>query len=374
MQKTTSPFRYYALAGTVLGAALLPMAASATDLSEVFEASGITATGHAEASFTHGFNQGPTLAYRAFDSQSDSFTFNQALLNLGYQPTKGFGAFVTVLAGNDAQGVNGSYGDGGGKFALGQAFVQYANGPITVIAGRFWTLAGLEVVDSALDANASRSLLFQLAEPFAHTGIRASYKIGDSVTTYLGVSNSATGGRATDDNKQKTLEFGASYAPSSSTTLALYEYYGFEGAGPSVRTNYLDAIAIFQLSEPLSLSFNADWYRASGNGVDIYAAGIGTWLGYQFAPQWKATLRGEYLSTKNVVACPKSSGKCDLEEATVTVDYQAYKSKSGLSAFDILAEFRYDVSGNRVFPDPNLNGPGSADNQADVAVKVIYKF
>lgn len=377
MQNTSTSQRVLACA-IMLGLAATPCLTLAADnpvadLGDLLTASGITANGHLEASYTTGFNKGQTLAYRTFDTRSDTFQFNQAYLNIGFLPTSGFGALATVLAGDDAKAVNGSYGDGTGNFSLGQAYVQYVNGALTVIGGRFWTLAGVEVVDSTADGNVSRSLLFQLAQPFAHTGIRAAYKVGD-FTAYLGLDNSGSGGRATDDNKQKTVEVGGTYAPSAALTLSLFDYYGFEGAGPALRTNYLDGVAVIALAEPLTLSLNADWYRVSGSGADIYAAGIGAWLGYQIAPEWKATVRGEYLSTKNVLACPKATAKCDIEEATGTLDYQAYKSKSGLSSFDVLAEVRVDFSGQRVFPNPDLLAPGSAKNQGNFAVKAIYKF
>lgn len=367
------------VASVLAASSLLPLAAVAADpapapgLRDLLTASGITATGHVDASYTSGFNKGQSLAYRAFDTRGDSFVLNQAYLNLAYQPADGFGAVATLLAGDDAKAVNGSYGDGSGNFALGQAYVQYASGALTVIGGRFWTLAGLEVVDSTADATISRSLLFQNAQPFAHTGIRAAYKIGDAFTAYLGVVNSGAGGKAGDDNKQKTIEAGGTYAPSTALTLGLYDYYGFEGNGPSVRTNYLDGVAIFQVSDPFSVGFNADWYRASKGSTDVFAAGAGLWLGYQLAAQWKATVRAEYLTTKNLLACPATDGKCAVEEATAVLDYQPYKSDSGM-AFDVLAEVRYDFAGKKVFPDPDFPGPGMAKNQGDIAIKAIFKF
>src|SRR5579885_2238360 len=174
------------LATAALAGCPVLAAAAGPTLDEILTNSGITATGHLSASYTTGFNKGQTLAYRAFDVTSDSFTFNQALLNVSKLPESGFGAAVSLLAGDDAQGVNAAYGDfndsgtgvSNAKFNAMQAYLQWASGNFTVIGGRYVTLAGAEVIDDSLDSNISRSLLFQLAEPLVHTGVRASYKLG----------------------------------------------------------------------------------------------------------------------------------------------------------------------------------------------------
>lgn len=344
--------------------------AAAPDLDDVLAASGIAATGHVQASYVGGFNKGQQLAYRAFDTNSNTFELNQAMLNISKLPADGFGAYVTLTGGSDAQPMNAVYGTGSSDFNLSQAYVQYASGPLTVIAGRYWTMAGLEIADSTLDANVSRSLLFQNAQPVAHTGVRASYKVTDTFTAYLGLNNSATG-LVTDNNKQKTLEAGATYAPSTAMSFSVFDYFGYEGSTPVARTNYLDGVAVFQLSDPMTLSFNADYYRQQAATVDVYAAGIGVWLGYQFDPKWKGTLRGEYLRTKNVVSCTSSDGSCALGEVTYTLDYQPYKNATGNRSFDILAEVRYDLAGEKIFPDPS---PNMASKQGNVALSAIYKF
>ena len=124
------------------GAVCVPAMASAAGptLSDVLVNSGITASGYVDASYVEGFNKGSALGGsgvggRAFDTSADTFTFNQAALNIGYQPTEGFGGFVNVIAGQDAKYVNASYGDGTSTFSLAQAYAQYATGNLTVIAG-----------------------------------------------------------------------------------------------------------------------------------------------------------------------------------------------------------------------------------------------
>ena len=348
--------------------------AAAPTLSDVLVNSGITASGYVDASYVEGFNKGSALGGsgvggRAFDTSADTFTFNQAALNIGYQPTEGFGGFVNVIAGQDAKVVNGSYGDGSGDFSLTQAYVQYATGNLTVIAGRFVTLSGYEVINDTLDTNISRSLLFQNLEPLVHTGVRASYKLGDPLTLYLGVNNTAWTGQGVDDNKQKTLEAGGLFTPSKAVSVGLYEYYGFDGgtAAPSnfgpvtQKTSLTDLTASWQITDPMSVAVNADYKKvfSSGDSAGGQAYGVAGYVNYAFLSNLKGSLRAEYekLSTP-------SHTEHD-NEVTLTLDY------SPAANFDVLGEVRLDGSSNDIYPNGSENPKGT---ESDVAIKAIWKF
>ena len=339
-------------------AAPLAAQAAAPSLSEVLGASGITVAGHIDGSYTANFNKGQTLAFRAFDTKSDSFTLNQAWLNIASQPAEGFGGVATLMAGSDASAVNASYGVGSSDFSLVQGFLQYASGPFTIMAGRYVTLAGFEVIDSTADNNISRSLLFQNAEPLVHTGVRTAMKAGDKATLYLGVSNSAVGGLALDNNKEKTAEFGIALTPTSAFSVAVYDYYGIE-ANPGHKTNFLDFVAALQATSAVQLALNADWARAIG--TDTSVAGVAGYLNVTWADSFKTSLRAEYLKTTNYIV---GEPKANLTEVTLTGDYVAAKN------FDLLAEFRLDNSNKKVYP----NDLDLKKTQPDVAVKAIYKF
>lgn len=361
------------------GAACVPAMAFAAgpSLDDILTNSGIIEAGHLSASYTAGFNKGQTLAYRAFDTDSNSFEFNQAALTLSKLPTEGIGGLVTVTAGSDAQVINGSYGSGSSDFALTQGYLQWAKGPFTIIGGRFVTLAGAEVIDDSADANISRSLLFQMAEPLVHTGVRASYAINGSFTGYLGVSNSAVSGKGLDGDKTKTLETGLAFTSSDKkVSVGGYDYYGVDNiGGTNVKDNYFDLVATWQATDKLQLVGNGDYLRFVGSGAggnfDGYAAGYAVYLNYTFNDSWKGSVRGEYLATKNDLTCPKSDGKCDIGEVTGTVGYTAIK---GLT---ILGEVRWDTSGDRVYPNPGTDTTTFSDfskDQGNVAIKAIYAF
>ena len=337
-------------------------------ISELLSNSGISVSGHLGASYVYGFNKGsgssPGLAYRAFDTNPDSFTFNQAWLDISRLPSSGVGGEVTLLAGSDATAVNGAYGSGGNSdFSLVQAYLQYSHGAFTIMGGRYLTLSGAEVIDDSQDTNISRSFLFQLVEPLVHTGIRTSYALTDA-TFYLGVNNGIYTGNASDTNHQKTIEAGVSLTPSSSTSLGIYEYYSHEGqAGLS----YLDFVGSYQATSKLSFVLNGDWFsqHSAVNGP-AYAYGLAAYANYTFSPKWTGSLRGEVVKTKNIAQNLPPSGKATLSEVTATVGYAPVPS------LKLLGELRYDM-GDKVYPQASATNPYT-DTQGNVAVEAVYSF
>ena len=67
-----------------------------------------------------------------------------------------------------------------------QAYVSYlapvGNGSLQVDFGKFVTPAGYEVIETKDNWNYSRGLLFALAIPYYHMGMRAAYSPNDKVT------------------------------------------------------------------------------------------------------------------------------------------------------------------------------------------------
>src|SRR5450631_3291641 len=128
---------------------------------DVLTAWGLTESGYVAASYYHsnGYN-----TYHQFDIQHDTFQLDQAALTIAYQPKEGFGALVNVAAGEDMKILNTAEGNNPNTFDIIQGFVQYAKGSLTVIGGKFLTLAGAEVIAPTGNTNFSRSFLYY-AEP-----------------------------------------------------------------------------------------------------------------------------------------------------------------------------------------------------------------
>src|SRR5437660_4459130 len=210
----------------------LAQAARAPTLSQVLDASGVNVSGYLQAGYTYANRNVETTgsSNRVFDSQNNSFALPQFGLTVAKQPTRGFGGVVNITAGSDAQAIHAfpeTTNPAGSMFDITQAYGQYAAGDLTLMAGKFVTLAGTEVIASPSNMNFSRSMLFG-AIPFTHTGVRAGYAVSNTVTLYGGINNGWD--QLTDANKGKTVELGASITPIKPLTINVTGYSGKERA------------------------------------------------------------------------------------------------------------------------------------------------
>ncbi|WP_293372317.1 outer membrane beta-barrel protein [Nevskia sp.] len=358
---------------SVAGLACLPGMAFADTptLSSILEASGISISGYTSASYSVNYNEGNRLNNRAYDSPTDTFTIDQASLTLGYAPESGFGATVNLLAGEDSTVINGNYGDNDSIFSLPTAYVSYAGGGFTVIAGRFGSLAGYEVTADNAAPFVSRSFLFQNTQPFFHTGLRVTYKASDLLTFNLGAVNSAPQASTRDANKQKTLEANVTLTPTSTVLVALTNYLGvddfeFGGTFPvaastddtfTTRTNLTDLVAQWTPTEKLTLAFNGDIADFKG---------IATTRGAAFYGFYKFT---DLVALRGRVEIAEFRPKFDAPVDKYKV-YTVALVVSPSSSFDIIAESRFDTANNDVF----LDGDGLKDSGGNFAVKGIFKF
>src|SRR6266702_6347678 len=242
-----------ATCGTSIGEVLAAPAAAdpakpaPVTLAGVLDASGITETGYVAASYYH--SNGYSTDHQ-FDNKHDSFQLDQAALTLAYQPKEGFGALVNIAAGEDMKILNAAEGSNPNTFDVVQAFVQYATGPLTVIGGKYVTLAGAEVIAPTGNSNFSRSLLF-FAEPLTHTGIRATYAVSDTLNVVAGVNN---GWNYTSHVTygSKTGEVGAAWTPNKIFALTAQAYVGKDPSLDAQRT-LIDAVATYNATDALPL-------------------------------------------------------------------------------------------------------------------------
>ena len=164
-----------------------PSTAPVPTWTDLLTAWGLTANGYVAASYYH--SNGYPFNIHQFDIQHDTFQLDQAGLAVAYQPKSGFGALIDVIAGEDAKLLHAAEDGNGSSIDVKQAFLQYANGPVTVIAGKFGTLAGAEVITPTANANFSRSLLFFYNQPLTHTGVRATWAVSDTFSLIGGINN-----------------------------------------------------------------------------------------------------------------------------------------------------------------------------------------
>jgi hypothetical protein len=242
-----------------------------------------------------------------------------------------------------------------------------------VIAGKFVTLAGAEVINPTLNTSFSRSILFFDSEPLTHTGVRATWSVNDTLNLIAGVNN---GWNTTDtDFGSKTGEVGAAWTPNKAFSLTAQAYFGKAGsysAFDSDRT-LIDVVATYNATSSLTVVLNADWDQqqdgvANAFGVTHSATwgGIAGYVNYAFNDQWRVSTRIEYFDDKDGFA---TGVQQHLWEGTVTFGYAPAKS------FELRAELRYDSAQE---PDAFVRGIEPAttfgSNLSEIALQGVYKF
>jgi hypothetical protein len=318
---------------------------------------------------------------RTFDGYENGFRVQQAALNLLFQPKEGVGYVVNLVAGHDAT-VFAPYPANPSntrQFDYPQAYLQYATGSLTVIAGRFETLAGYELIDSRGNSNFSRSILYGFAIPFAHTGIRATYNLNDQWVLIGGVVNGWDDLK--DTNSSKSLELGIEYLPSKAFTFLAQSYLGRERAGGLVDTGpegsrqLFDAVATWHLSDALTVVANADYGRQSNtSSVTPKAVNSATWKGvagylnYQFSDRFRTSLRLESFDDLDGYRTGIIQA---WKEATLTLAY------SPIKPLEIRFEARHDLSNASAFIDhltPSTPTLSLTDHLDSFAIEALVKF
>ena len=351
-------------AAAVMSVASAATMADAPKLSDILDASGITESGYVAASYYHsnGYN-----TFHEFDVDHDTFQLDQAALTLAYQPKEGFGALVDVAAGEDMRILNEAENGTDQTFDIIQGFVQYAGGPITVIAGKFVTLAGAEVIAPTGNTNFSRSFLFY-SEPLTHTGIRATYAVSDTLSLIAGVNN---GWNTTSTSYgSKTAELGAAFTPVKQLVLNLSGYFG-KVPGYNAERSFLDFVGTYSFTDALSFVLSFDWGKQQqAVGPDLDWNGVAGYVNYAFNNQWRLSVRAEYLDDKDgfVTGTPQK-----LKDGTVTFGFAPAKN------FELRIEGRYDKSDQPTFVRAIATSPLGpvdtfADNQTEFALQGVYKF
>jgi putative OmpL-like beta-barrel porin-2 len=356
----------------------LAQAARAPTLSQVLDASGISTSGYIDTAYTYANRNLAAFSDRVFDSQNNSFALQQFGLQVAKQPKRGFGGVVNITAGADAQVIHSfpeTTAGGGSMFDITQAYGQYAAGDLTLMAGKFTTLAGTEVIASTGNMNYSRSILFG-AIPFTHTGVRAGYAVSDIVTLYGGINNGWD--QLTDANKGKTIELGASIIPIKPLTINVTGYFGKEAATPpgtqpaaaQDQRQLLNVVATYTINSRMSAGGEVLYVsqdRAVGGSAKYN--GIAGYFTYNLNSLWRVAARAEMFDDKNgfhfAPAAPFATSDTKYKEVTATLAYLPN------SSIELRGEIRGDQANNAVF----VNSDGStAKTLQTLAFQGIYKF
>lgn len=318
----------------------------------------IDVTGFVDAYYAYKLNQTGDL-YRNFDGTHNSFSLNLVEVAFERKPSAasriGFRADLDYGPAADAFGSLDT--DRGSSLSLEQAYVSLLAGKVQFDAGKFVTQHGAEVIETKDNWNYSRSLLFALAIPYYHYGIRAAYSPSEKVSLAGFVVNGWN--NAIDNNTGKT--FGAMLAlkPSSKLTLVQNFMVGPEQTDTNDDARLLsDTVLTVAPGGKLTLMANFDY----GKQGDAQWLGVAGYLRFQASEKIALIPRVEWLDDSDGFMTGTSQ---KLKEVTLTLED---KIAGGLLA---RVEFRRDFSDVAVFTDSD---GGDSKGQSGVTVGLVYAF
>jgi hypothetical protein len=270
-------------------------------------------------------------------------------------------------------------------FDVTQAYLGYTSGQFTLIAGKFATLAGAEVIEDPANANISRSILFGYAIPFTHTGARLTYAPTSLFSLIGGVNNGWDNLKG--PGGPRTAELGAAYN-GSVISVAAQGYVGMErfsnsmwsatGDSPAGHRAVIDVVGTYHATPALTFVGNFDSGRqtaaplvdATGALVPIRGGlGIATWNGvaayaqYQINAKLSAALRGESFNDRGGY---RTGYDQQWRETTLTFAY----APSAPLVFRL--EGRSDSSNHPVWADQTTFV--LRNTMQSVAAQVLVKF
>ena len=348
----------------------------------VFSIGGFDLTGHVDVGYTHLSGSGKFVSGandRVFDFKHNTTYFHALDLQFAKTPDDGWGGVLDVTIGKDADTIA-AYGtiskskgpaNGANHYVdPTQFYIHYGAAPFSIIVGKFVTSAGAEVIKSDGDVNYSRSILFGYAIPFTHTGVRATYKVGDTLTLLGGVNEGWDVFQ--DPNHDVTVELGGTFAPSKAVSLTAMYHGGKERVTNYPKSdangmrNLIDLVATFNATDQLTFVLNYDYGtqdKGAANGGKAKWEGVAGYVNYQFNDQWRLSVRGEYFDDRDGY---RTGAAQKWTEGTVTVAYLPAKE------WEIRAEGRFDHSDASAFLKPNGVTPTS--RQSSFGLEVLYKF
>ena len=227
----------------VLGASRLAFAGGgpATDAYDsISESAPVDVHGLLDLYVLHAFNQPASsrTQLRAFDDTGNQPALGLLRLTLAHRPGR-FGFRLDVGAGDTANAFLGADPAASQHPDLSRAFsfVQQAflsvvvplGSGIAVDAGKFATPVGLEDNESVTNWNYSRSLLYTLAEPALHTGVRLTYRPLPALA-FTAFALNGWNSNVLEGNTLRSYAAAGSYKPLEGLELVLVYMGGLERA------------------------------------------------------------------------------------------------------------------------------------------------
>jgi hypothetical protein len=320
----------------------------------------LLADGYVDASFNDpasGFN-----GLRNFDVRADTLHLGMGMLTIDHGPAPvgfhldaGFGQDVDIIHSTDRAPDDWKY--------IQQAYVSFKPKSwhgVEVDAGEFWTAAGAEVIPTNQNWNYSRSLLFALAIPYYHFGIRTSFPVGAHFTG--GVQLVQGWNNVEDNNSGKTVGLNGAYAWKKVTWTSVY-YGGPEKTNTNKGLrNLYDTTVLVNPTDKISYYVNFDYGRDKniGPGASQWT-GIAAAARFAVGKKYAIAPRLEWFDDMDGFTTGKAQS---LKECTLTGEY---KMTDWLLS---RLEFRNDWSNQAFFQKNN----GYTKSQPTVLLGMVAFF
>ncbi len=326
-------------------------------------------SGFVDVYFGYNFNTPSTrqAQVRNFDVQHNSFSLNLAEVALEKKPAADSraGFRVDLDYGPTATMVNPAEPGGTQAFQnILQAYASYL-APIghglQFDVGKFVTPIGYEGIKTRDNWNYSRSLLFTLAEPYYHAGVRVNYSINDHVSLSAHLVNGWN--NVVDNNGGKTVGLQATFKPSSAVTIVQSYMGGPEQANDNADWRHLaDTVITYTATPTVSLAMNYDYGRDRVAASTVTWQGVAGYLRYQPNAWFAFTPRAEYYDDPN----GSTTGVVQkIKEITLTAEF---KQKDGVL---LRVEYRRDMSDTPFF---QKNVSSLLKHQDALTVGIVYAF
>ena len=311
-----------------------------------------------------------------FDDKTNQFSLNMAKLSLshspdpvGFQVDLGFGRAFEIFNRQPSEQASDTF-----RF-LKEAYLSLkppkAKG-LEIDFGKFVTSAGAEVIETNGNWNYSRSLLFALAIPYYHFGVRTSIPIGKYFTGGVQIINGWN--NIGDNNSGKTVGVTGTLTTKKFSWSNNY-YAGPENNDTSKGWRHLyDTTFLFTPSTKLSSYINFDYGQNRNfsflSGVAVPGTpllskwyGVAGALHLQANSRWSFTPRLEWFKDRDGFATGVAQ---DLKEFTLTGEYKM------VEGFLARLEYRRDWTNQPFFDYGGV--PGSKKDQNTVALGVLAYF
>jgi len=305
---------------------------------------------------------------RVFDHKANSLGLDLAQIVFQKDPALGnTGYKLKISAGESAKfihsaGLVSSAGDD--PFDVTEAYISYnaaVGKGLRFDVGKMVTYFGAEVIEAIDNPNYSRSLLFNYAIPFTHTGLKTSYGFTDALSASLHIVNGWD--NSTDNNSGKCVGLSVGYAPAEVISGYVNLMTGPEKSDNNRDNRTLvDLVATIKPIKPLSIILNYDDAQEDHSAA---SGGTAKWSGfagivkYDINDTYSIAVRGESFDDHDGV---RTGAVQKLIEATVTLELR-------LNGGIILRpEYRHDSSNKESFDN------GTKKSQDTIALNAMYRW